>query len=136
MNVSFPGFGVLAALVIGTGSAYAQAPQDTGGACIPVAERAARPYGCFIHGSTPVGALETAQAVWHLETFATVDAAAKARTAHGLVVEAFDKVWLLTIAPAGFRSPGGTQVAGSDRSPSRPAPPTPRSSWRRPSSRA
>ncbi len=112
MNVSFPGLGVLAALVIGTGSAYAQAPQDTGGACIPVAERAGRPYGCFIHGSTPVGALDTAQAVWHLETFPTVDAAAKARTARGLVVEAFDKVWLLTIAPAGFRSPGGTQVAG------------------------
>ena len=113
MNISLPGFGVLAAaLVMGTGSAYAQAPQDTGGACIPVAERAGRPYGCFIHASTPVGALDTAQAVWHLETFPTVDAAAKARTAHGLVVEAFDKVWLLTIAPAGFRSPGGTQVAG------------------------
>ena len=113
MNISFPGFGVLAAaLVIGTGAAYAQAPQDTGGACIPVAERAGRPYGCFIHASTPVGALDTAQAVWHLETFPTVDAAAKARTARGLVVEAFDKVWLLTIAPAGFRSPGGTQVAG------------------------
>jgi quercetin dioxygenase-like cupin family protein len=89
----------------------AQPPQDTGGACIPVAERAGRPYGCFILASNPVGVVDQAEAFWHLETFPTAAAAAKARTPRSLVVEAFDKVWLLTIAPAVWRSAGGTHVA-------------------------
>ncbi len=78
---------------------------------MPVAERAGRPYGCFILSSTPVGALDATQAVWHVETFPTLDAATKAKTPRGVVTQSFDKVWLLTIAPAGFRSPGGTHVA-------------------------
>ena len=32
------------------------------------------------------------------------EAAQKAKDAHGAVLEAFDKIWLLTIADAGWRS--------------------------------
>lgn len=46
-----------------------------------------------------------------LETFATRAAAEKARNSRGAVLEAFDKVWLLTIADAGWRSQGGTHIA-------------------------
>jgi quercetin dioxygenase-like cupin family protein len=85
-------------------------PQDTGGACIPASERAGRTFGCFILASQPVGKLGPAT-FWHLETFPSRAAAEQAKDAHGAVLEAFDKVWLLTIADAGWRSKGGTHVA-------------------------
>jgi quercetin dioxygenase-like cupin family protein len=92
-------------------STQVRLPQDTDGRCLPVAQRAGRPYGCFILASNPVGTLDAADAVWHLETFPTINAATRAKTARGLVIEAFDKVWLLTVARTGFRSPGATHVA-------------------------
>jgi hypothetical protein len=58
----------------------------------------------------PVGALHHA-AFWHVETFPDRAAAEQAKGAHGTVLEAFDKVWLLTIADAGWRSHGGTHLA-------------------------
>ena len=85
-------------------------PQETGGACIPESERAGRPFGCFILTAQPIGKLDH-PAFWHLETFPTHAAAEKAANAHGVVLEAFDKIWLLTIADAGWRSQGGTHVA-------------------------
>ncbi len=69
------------------------------------------PFGCFIVASLPVGQLERA-VFWHVETFASQAAAEKAKSARGVVVEAFDKVWLLTIADAGWRSQGGTHRDG------------------------
>jgi hypothetical protein len=84
--------------------------QDLGGPCIPASERAGRTFGCFIVASLPVGQLKRA-VFWHVETFARRAAAEKAKGARGVVVEAFDKVWLLTIADAGWRSQGGTHVA-------------------------
>jgi hypothetical protein len=86
-------------------------PQDTFNGCIPVSERAGRPYGCFIMASHPVGALDPAAAFWHVETFPSTAAATQAKTARGIVLEAFDKVWLLTIAESGWRARGGTHVA-------------------------
>ena len=85
--------------------------EDTGGTCIPVSERAGRPYGCFIVATPRVGQLERATAVWHLETFASRALAEKARGPRGTVLEAFDKVWLFTIAESGWRSSGGVHVA-------------------------
>jgi quercetin dioxygenase-like cupin family protein len=84
--------------------------QDTGGACIPASERAGRTVGCFILTSQPIGEIER-PAFWHLETFPTRAAAEKAKDSRGAVLEAFDKVWLLTIADAGWKSKGGTHVA-------------------------
>jgi quercetin dioxygenase-like cupin family protein len=88
----------------------ADVPQDTGGTCIPASERAGRQFGCFILAAQPIGKLDQTT-FWHLETFPTRAAAEKAKDAHGAVVEAFDKIWLLTIADAGWRSTGGTHVA-------------------------
>src|SRR6476660_1250676 len=86
-------------------------PQDTGGACIPVSERGARPYGCFILAATSVGELTPAESFWQVETYPTPTAAMRAKSARGAVLEAFDKVWLVTIARSGWHSPGGTHVA-------------------------
>jgi len=85
--------------------------EDTGGTCIPVSERAGRPYGCFIAATSRVGQLDRATAVWHLETFASRALAEKARGPRGTVLEAFGKVWLFTIAESGWRSSGGVHVA-------------------------
>ena len=87
-------------------------PQDTGGGCISASARADREFGCFILTAQPIGKLDhPALPSWDLETFPTRAAAEKAENAHGVVLEAFDKVWLLTIADAGWRSQGGTHVA-------------------------
>jgi quercetin dioxygenase-like cupin family protein len=86
-------------------------PQDTFGGCIPVSERAGRPYGCFILEATPIGAPGSGSAFWHIETCPTHAAAAQTKSARGVVLDAFDKVWLMTIAESGWRSAGGTHVA-------------------------
>jgi quercetin dioxygenase-like cupin family protein len=107
-----PKFGVGAALLSLALSAPAQSqPQDTGGACIPASERAGRLFGCFIVAAQPVGQLERAAAFWHVETFPNRAAGEKAKSARGTLLEAFGQVWLLTIAEAGWRSPGGLHVA-------------------------
>jgi quercetin dioxygenase-like cupin family protein len=83
---------------------------DTRGACIPVSERAGLTYGCFILAAEPVGSLDPGTAFWHVETFPMRAAAERAKGPRGTVVEAFGKVWLLTIAKSGWKSPGAAQV--------------------------
>ena len=85
--------------------------QDTAGACIPASERAGLAFGCFMLAAQPLGQLERAATFWHLETFPTRAAAEKAKSPRGVVLEAFSKVWLLTIADAGWRTAGATHVA-------------------------
>src|SRR5262245_41159640 len=84
--------------------------EGTSGACIPASERAGREFGCFIVAAQPVGSLDQ-PAFWHVETFPNRAAAETAKTAHGAVIEAFGKVWLLTIADSGWQSQGGTHLA-------------------------
>jgi hypothetical protein len=108
----------LAFLLFTTSSWASDAPEAFEG-CIPASERAGRPVGCFILASQPIGKLEHPP-FWHLETFASRAAAEKARNSHGAVLEAFDKVWLLTIADAGWRSQGGTHVAQIGPIPAKP----------------
>jgi quercetin dioxygenase-like cupin family protein len=103
-------FRALALLSACVAVAAAAAPEDTGGACIPASERAGRQFGCFILAAQPIGKLNH-PAFWHVETFPTRAAAEQAKDARGAVLEAFDQVWLLTIADAGWRSKGGTHVA-------------------------
>ena len=106
-----------AAFLLVTMSSWAGDPPFEG--CIPASERAGRPVGCFILASQPIGKLEHPP-FWHLETFATSAAAEKAKGSRGVVLEAFDKVWLLTIAEAGWRSQGGTHVAEIGPIPAKP----------------
>jgi quercetin dioxygenase-like cupin family protein len=102
--------GAVAATFVATSPARAQG-QDTGGSCIPASQRAGRAFGCFIIAAQQVGQLDDKVSFWHVETFPTRQAAERARAARGAVVETFGKVWLLTIAEAGWRSPGGAHVA-------------------------
>jgi quercetin dioxygenase-like cupin family protein len=83
---------------------------DTLGACIPVSERAGLTYGCFILAAEPVGQLNPEAAFWHVESFPTRTAAESAKGPRATVVEAFGKVWLLTIAKAGWKTPGAVHV--------------------------
>jgi quercetin dioxygenase-like cupin family protein len=80
------------------------------GACIPVGERAGLAYGCFILAAEPVGQLDPDSAFWHVESFPTRTAAERAKGPRATVVEAFDKVWLLTIAKSGWKTSGAVHV--------------------------
>lgn len=83
----------------------------TGGACVPVSERAGREFGCFIIATQAIGPLDSARAFWHLSTFPTRASALAAHGPRDTVVESFGKVWLFTLARAGWRPSGGTHVA-------------------------
>lgn len=85
--------------------------QDTAGTCVPVSERAGRELGCFITASQVLGKLPEAPLYWHLDTYPTRAAAEAAKGANGTVVESYGKVWLFTIAEAGWRPPGGERIA-------------------------
>src|ERR1041384_7504821 len=89
----------LALLLLGAFDARAQ----TDGTCIPIAERAGRALGCFITPREELGRLSASPPLyWHLETYATRDAAMAARSttkeARSTVVESVGRVWLFTIA--------------------------------------
>ena len=79
--------------------------------CIPATERAGREFGCFILATAVIGRLDSAQAFWHLSTFSDRSTAEAAAGPRGTVVESLGKVWLLTLAGAGWRPVGGTDVA-------------------------
>ena len=94
-------------LAISADSFHAQ----TDGTCVPVSERAGREFGCFITAREELGALPAQPPLyWHLDTFPTVAAAQAAKGPRGTVVESLGRVWLFTIADAGYRPPGGTRV--------------------------
>ena len=78
--------------------------------CQPISKRT-RELGCWIMVNSPVGRLPPAPMFWHLDTYPTRAAAETAKGPRGAVVESFGKVWLLTIAEAGWRPAGGIGVA-------------------------
>ena len=81
---------------------------QTDGTCIPVAQRAGRALGCFITARQELGRLSATPALyWHLDTYATRAAAEKARAPRSTVVESLGRIWLFTIAPAGWRPATG-----------------------------
>lgn len=84
------------------------------------AEESVGPACLLAHQMLP--ALPAEPVYWHLDTFPSRDAAAKAATARGTVVEAFDAVWLFTIEGEGWRPKGGTHVADIGPLPVEPAP--------------
>lgn len=59
----------------------------------------------------PFGALPKAPVFWHLSTYPTRAAAEAAKGSRDTVVEALDKIWVLTIAEAGHRAVDGKFVA-------------------------
>jgi hypothetical protein len=89
-----------------SGSAVAQ--PVSGGLCRPVQERKAE-IGCWILGHIPVGQF-AAPATWYLHTFSDRASAEAGRGPRGIVVEAFNKVWLFTAEEAGWKGPSGGEL--------------------------
>jgi quercetin dioxygenase-like cupin family protein len=78
--------------------------------CQPVIQRTGE-IGCWITLIAPLGKLPPQLIFWHLDTYPTRAAAEAAKAPRGAVVESFGKVWLFTIAEAGWRAPSGVRVA-------------------------
>ncbi|WP_404711772.1 hypothetical protein [Sphingomonas sp. MMS24-J13] len=70
---------------------------------------------------TPLPALPAGPVFWHIDRFASRDAAAGAGMATSTVVEAFGSTWLFTIAQPDWRSNGGAHVASIGPLPIAPA---------------
>ena len=84
---------------------------QTDGTCIPIADRAGRALGCFITARQELGRLSASVPLyWHLDTYATRQAAEKARGHRSTVVESLGRVWLFTIAPAEWRPASGKRI--------------------------
>lgn len=81
-----------------------------GTTCKPVSERAGD-VGCWVMAVTPLGKLSRSSVFWHLDNYPSKDAAEAAKGPNGTVVEALGKIWLFTIADAGWRPSGGVRVA-------------------------
>jgi quercetin dioxygenase-like cupin family protein len=104
----------LAAVLTAAGAAPAGAqldPRRGPPGCVPVAERQIE-RGCYIMVEHRLGALPTDVPLhWNIAAYPSRAAAEAARGPRGAVVEALDRVWLMSIAEAGYRAPGGEHVA-------------------------
>jgi quercetin dioxygenase-like cupin family protein len=89
------------------------------GICKPISQRTEE-VGCWIIINQAVGQLPEGAVFWHLYAFPTRAAAEAAKPARGTVVEAFGKIWLFSIAAAGWRASGGERVAEIGPLPVRP----------------
>ena len=104
----------LAAVVAGPSPAKAQPAPDAAvysTACLPVAQRAGREAGCWITAEQSLGELPHATPLhWHLDTYPNRAAAETATGPRSTVVESLGRVWLFTVAEAGWRpTPGGSR---------------------------
>jgi quercetin dioxygenase-like cupin family protein len=72
---------------------------------------AAEGPGANALATVPVVELPQGPIYWHLDTYRTRAEADALRGPRSTVVEAFAKVWLFTIAEAGWRPAGGVRVA-------------------------
>ena len=79
--------------------------------CPPVSERTDEPGPTCSTANTRVGRLPQGPIFWHLDTYATRAVAETAKGPRGTVVESLGKIWLFTIAEAGWRPSGGERVA-------------------------
>src|SRR6476660_8080033 len=90
-----------------TGVVCAQVP---GGCNTPASERTSE-VGCYLTATEVLGTLPQGPLFWHLYVYPTRAAAETAKGPRGTVVEAFEKVWLYTIAEPEWRISGGERIA-------------------------
>lgn len=80
--------------------------------CEPVAQRAGRAFGCFIMAREELGALPRDSALyWHIDVFPTQALAEAARAPRSTAVPSLGRIWLFTIAEAGWRPASGKRIA-------------------------
>jgi quercetin dioxygenase-like cupin family protein len=93
--------------------ALGQVPGPAVGAqgCFPVSERAGREVGCWRMANEQLGKLTQPAVYWHLDNYPDRAAAEAAKGPRGTVIESLGRVWLFTIADAGWRPSGGVRVA-------------------------
>jgi hypothetical protein len=77
--------------------------------CLPIAQRV-HEVGCWIIVDAPVGRVSPDPVFWHLDTFATRAAAEAAKRPGAAIIEALQKIWLMTIANADFRAASGDHI--------------------------
>ena len=78
--------------------------------CLPVTQRTGE-IGCWVIANEVIGKLPAGPVSWHLDTYPTQVEAEAAKRPGATVVKSLGKVWLLTVAEAGWRSRGGERVA-------------------------
>jgi len=78
--------------------------------CQPVAARTTD-RGCWIVASESLGQLPKGPLFWHLYSYESRSAAQAVKRQGETVVESLGKVWLTTIAPAGWKPSGGERVS-------------------------
>lgn len=77
------------------------------GACeTPVSARTTN-FGCYLITETPLDPVPEAPVFWYLYSFPSRAVAEGAKSANGTVVEAFGRIWLMTLAGEGWRSSAG-----------------------------
>lgn len=102
------GAGLLVALAIPCSILQAQ----TGGTCVPVAQRGDRVLGCYITARQSLGQLPAdAVLYWHIDSFPTLAAAEAARSGRATAVSSLGTAWLFTLADSAWHSTAGHHVA-------------------------
>ena len=85
---------------------------QTGGTCVPIAERGERTLGCYITAREELGQLPRDSALyWHIDRFASPASAEKAKGPRGTVVNSLEQTWLFTIADSAWHPAQGERVA-------------------------
>jgi quercetin dioxygenase-like cupin family protein len=79
--------------------------------CPPVSERTGEPGPTCSTANQKLGRLPQGPIFWHLDTYSTRALAEAAKGPRGSVVESLGKIWLFTIAEAGWHPSGGERVA-------------------------
>ena len=74
--------------------------------CVPASERQME-RGCYILVSHPLGELPSGALFWHIDAYPSRAAAEAARGPRGTVIEALGRTWLMSIAEAAYKPPGG-----------------------------
>jgi quercetin dioxygenase-like cupin family protein len=98
--------------VIGIATFVATSGVAQSESCVPVTQRAGREFGCFITAREELGALPKDSALyWHIDAFATRAAAEAAKAQRSTVVRSLGRIWLFTIAQAGWRPANGERIA-------------------------
>ena len=98
------------AIIVFSAAMFSLCNQASAQICKPVSQRTSE-VGCWIIAQEPVGQLTASQTFWHLDAYPSRDSAEAAKGPSGTIVESLGKIWLLTIANAGWRPSGGERIA-------------------------
>ena len=91
---------------------FASLHGQSGGTCVPVAERGERTLGCYITAREELGRLPRDTALyWHIDRFTSRAIAETAKGPRGTVVNSLGLIWLFTVADSAWHPAQGDRVA-------------------------